>query len=123
MARRKFRGFSYAGKNTAVRVIDGTIFPNADPYKGGKFFRSKKEARRYVYLKHLEAAGEIAMLADQVPFDLAVGGVWVARYVADFCYLRGGAYVVEDVKGFLTEEFLMKQRLMRAVLKIDVLTV
>jgi hypothetical protein len=123
MAKRRFRGFSYAGKNTAVRVIDDTIFPNTAEYKAGKFFRSKKEAQRYVYLKHLEGTGEIAMLQDQVPFDLHVGGVFVTRYVADFCYLRGGVYVVEDVKGFLTEEFLMKQRLMKAVLKIEVLTV
>ena len=89
-------------------------------------FDSAKEARRYAELKLLEQAGEIKNLELQKRFRLIVGGVWVADYVADFWYFEklepGGIWeeVVEDVKGFQTDVYKLKRRLMLAIHAIEI---
>lgn len=84
-------------------------------------FDSKSEYRRWDYLQTLENAGEIAGLRRQIPFELRVNGMLVCKYVADFVYIDGkGETVVEDVKGVVTREFRIKQKLMRALHGIDV---
>jgi hypothetical protein len=80
-------------------------------------FASKLEARRYQELLLLESAREIAGLQLQVPFDLAVNGHLICRYIADFCYTAtsSGERVVEDAKGVMTPEFRLKAKLMEAI--------
>lgn len=87
---------------------------------GGHRFDSKKEARRYVELKSLEAAGVIWRLRLQEPFVVEINGVIVCRYVADFVYDAADGYVVEDSKGVRTPVYRLKKKLMRAVLGIDI---
>jgi len=46
------------------------------------------------------------------------------RYKADFTYFddtKGGAFVVEDTKGFRTEGYKLKRHMMKAVHGIEVL--
>lgn len=84
-----------------------------DGYK----FDSKKEANRYFELKMLQLAGEITGLKMQVPFLLEVEGKKVAKYIADFVYLRKGQ-VVEDVKSSATRKlptYRLKKKLMFAI--------
>ena len=87
----------------------------------GILFDSKKEARRYVELAKMEAAGEIEELRLQVPFELIPkqerDGKTIERacvYRADFVYLDNatGEVVVEDVKGKRTPEYIIKRKLM-----------
>lgn len=96
----------------------------------GMTFDSLKEARRYGVLKSLEKAGEISDLQRQVEFLLIPeqrepdtvgvrGGIRKGRlierkvsYVADFTYMRDGEYVVEDVKGMRTKEYVLKRKMM-----------
>ena len=81
----------------------------------GITFASAKEARRYSALKLLERAGEIELLTRQPRFPLVVNGQLVCTYVGDFAYhLKDGTRIVEDVKGFQTEEFKLKRKLVRA---------
>lgn len=82
----------------------------------GLTFDSKLEARRWSELRMLERAGEIVGLQRQVPFDLAVNGHLVCRYIADFCFTATstGERIVEDVKGVMTPEFRLKAKLMEA---------
>ncbi|MBP0976831.1 MAG: DUF1064 domain-containing protein [Oscillospiraceae bacterium] len=99
-------------------------------------FDSKKEMRRYSELKLLERAGEISDLKIQVPFLLMPDqyepskevytrgenkgklkkGKLIEKscqYIADFTYVdRGGNYIVEDVKGKRTKEYIIKKKLM-----------
>lgn len=86
-------------------------------------FDSKKEADRYCELRMLERAGQISDLKLQVPFILIpaqyreVNGKnkcveRACTYIADFVYTENGERVVEDVKGFKTETYKIKRKLM-----------
>ena len=97
-------------------VVDGHRFP------------SKKEAQEYRDLKLKERAGEISHLQIQVTFPLVVNGVPIfpRGYVCDFLYLErqkdrlGWKLVVADTKGFITETFEIKERLMKALYGVTV---
>ena len=92
----------YHSKKT---VIDGITFP------------SKAEAHRYVELKTLENAGRISHLKLQPEFELIPSfkknGKTFRKtvYRADFCYMQDGQFIVEDVKGFLTDVYKLKRKL------------
>lgn len=82
-------------------------------------FDSRKEAERYKKLRILQATGEISDLQLQVKFELIPSqrsdGRVIERavtYVADFTYLCNGVFVVEDVKGLRTPEYVIKRKLM-----------
>lgn len=88
-------------------------------------FASKFESERYGYLKSLERAGVIRSLQLQPRYKLAVNGILICTYVADFSYEREGtdgswASIVEDAKGVETPEFKLKKKLMQAVLDIEI---
>ena len=85
----------------------------------GITFDSQKEARRYKDLSLLERAGRIQDLRLQVKYELIpaqrIDGKVVERacsYVADFVYTENGKTVVEDTKGFKTQEYIIKRKLM-----------
>lgn len=105
--------------------------PRANKYgakratRGGLRFDSQAEARRYDELVLLEKAGEIEDLKRQVRYRLEVNGVHVCDYVADFTYVRFSrprqrVRVVEDCKGVMTREYLLKKKLMLAVYGIAI---
>ena len=99
----------YNAKKTTLIGVDGK-------------FDSKGEAGRYGDLRLRLLAGEIRYLERQVSFDLAVNGILICRYIADFTYEEmvpmpsGPAWftVVEGFKGYKTPEFRMKEKLMLA---------
>jgi hypothetical protein len=86
----------------------------------GQKFDSRGEARRYVDLTLLLAAGEIAELERQIKYPLEVNGVKVADYVADFRYREGKRVVVEDFKGVRTPVYRLKKKLMKAIHGVDI---
>ena len=97
----------------------------------GLVFDSMKEANRWGQLKLMERAGRISNLRRQVRFCLIPeqrmpdtlgprGGRRKGKiiekgcyYVADFVYEENGRTVVEDTKGFPTEAYKIKRKLMR----------
>lgn len=87
-------------------------------------FHSRKEARRYVTLKALEAAGEISDLKRQVEYRIAVNGVHVTTYVADATYVdKDGRFVVEDTKSTPTKKlsaYRIKKALMLAIHGVEI---
>lgn len=87
----------------------------------GISFHSRKEAARYIELKLLQRAKKIKDLKLQPSFNLHVNDVLICRYIADFQYRENGKDVIEDVKGVRTSSYIIKRKLMRALLKIDVL--
>lgn len=74
----------------------------------GDWFGSTKEAKRWIELKRLEAAGKVRELRRQVPFELAVNGTAIAKWIADFEYIEHDApsaswrTIREDSKGVRT---------------------
>ena len=83
-------------------------------------FDSTKEGRRYQELLLLQKAGVISNLKVQPKFELipriVANGKVVERacnYIADFSYTENGETVVEDVKGFKTDVYKMKRKLLR----------
>lgn len=88
---------------------------------GAEKFDSQAEARRWGELQALQRAGVIRDLQRQVRYELVPavpreGDMPAQRalhYVADFVYLgEDGQRVVEDVKGFRTDVYRIKARLM-----------
>ena len=85
----------------------------------GHTFDSKKEARRYGELRLLARAGKIKDLELQPKFELIptirteTETLRKVSYIADFKYidLESGKVIVEDVKGFKTDVYLLKKRL------------
>lgn len=79
-------------------------------------FDSKKEAKRYAELKLLERAGKISDLRTQVPYIVIEKSKYgrAVRYYADFVYFDKdiNETVVEDTKGFRTDIYKLKKRLL-----------
>lgn len=84
------------------------------PCAGGHTHDSKKEAARCDDLRALEEAGHIAELEHQPEFPVIVNGEQVCTYRADFSWWVGDARVVEDVKGYLTDVYRLKKKLVEA---------
>lgn len=103
-------------------------------------FDSKKEGMRWLLLKDMERSGEISDLRRQVPFELLpaiyrdvtvhlktkdkVERKLVQRavhYVADFVYTdREGRQIVEDTKGLRLPDYILKKKMMLALLGIRI---
>ena len=86
----------------------------------GYTFDSKKEAKRYVELKTLQQFGKISDLKLQVGFDLHVNGFLVCTYRADFVYHEHGQKVIEDCKGYKTDVYRIKKKLINASLGVRI---
>lgn len=81
----------------------------------GITFDSKQEAARYAELKIMLRAGHIGRLRVHPTFEIAVDGVHICNYVADFAYMIDGNDVVEDVKGVRTAVYTLKKKLIEAL--------
>lgn len=91
----------------------------------GRRFPSQKEGKRYVALRLMERAGEVVDLELQPRFPLAVNGLHVCEYRADFRYreVKTGNVIVEDVKSAATKAdrlYQFKTRLLYALTGIAV---
>jgi len=100
-------------------------YHNVPTVLAGRTFASRAEARRYQALVLAEAAGAIRDLRCQVRYPLIINGVNCGAYVADFVYVEvaTGATVVEDNKGFKTQIYILKKKLMKALYGIDIVEV
>ena len=81
-------------------------------------FDSKAEYQRFLYLKNLEENGIITELKMQTKFLLQEKytnakkeKIQAINYKADFTYKKDGKWIVEDVKGFITNEFKLKKKM------------
>lgn len=85
----------------------------------GFTFDSQAESRRYGELLLLERAGEILCLRVHPSYCLQKGfrqngkTYQPVTYVLDFSYFEGAQLVCEDVKGFATSDFKIKEKLFR----------
>lgn len=80
-------------------------------------FASKKEAKRYAELKLLQKQGEVVFFLRQVPIGIP-GNV---KYVCDFqVFWADGSVTFEDVKGFKTDTYILKKKLVEANYPIEI---
>lgn len=81
-------------------------------------FQSKREAKYFRELQARVFAGEVSYFLRQVPFEL-VGGV---KYRIDFMevWVDGSIHWV-DVKGFRTQTYKMKRRMVEASYPIKII--
>lgn len=80
----------------------------------GQAFDSVKEYHRWGCLRLLERAGRITDLKRQVKFELIPKqkGERACYYIADFTYYEDGNLVVEDCKGYRTDIYRLKKKLL-----------
>ena len=85
-------------------------------------FDSQKEYKRWLDLLEMQRAGLITGLARQQRYELIpkINGQRATYYVADFCYIENGDLVVEDCKGYRTEVYKLKKKLMKWRYGIDI---
>ena len=91
----------------------------------GRKFDSKAEKDRYVTLSTWQSLGAIEGLECQKKYVLCKGRwnngkPFSISYIADFVYILDGETVVEDVKGYKTEVYELKKKLMKAVHGIEI---
>lgn len=81
-------------------------------------YDSVKEYKRANELKLLERAGHISELQEQVTILLQEkfrhNGKWerAITYIADFVYIQDGKKIIEDVKGFKTDVYKIKRKML-----------
>lgn len=87
-------------------------------------YASRREAKRAIDLQILEKAGVIYDLKEQIRFELIPkqDGELPLCYVADFQYFdETGKLITEDCKGYRTEVYRIKRKLMLHVHGIKLL--
>lgn len=124
MAKRLFnRGFNIPKK--------GNKYKNEKVEFDGIKFDSKRERDRYMVLKDAERRGVISELKCQPKFTLIPAqyheeakqlktkvkmvkkcDFLAITYTGDFQYVKDGNVVVEDVKGMVTPEYKLKEKMM-----------
>jgi hypothetical protein len=118
------RDFNTMGTPETLPDKKRTKYGNRITVVDGKKFGSQHEADYYFsVLWPRWMAGELVLLARQVPFDLP-GGI---RYIADFVTVdTEGRVEVIDAKSAITKKnrtYINKKKQMRAVWRIDILEV
>lgn len=99
----------------------GSKYHNNKPTYKGETFDSNKELEYYLLLKDREKKGEIKNLARQTVYEIQPSfkdkdgkTVRAITYKADFSYydLTDEQYHIIDVKGFKTEVYRLKKKLL-----------
>lgn len=109
LSKMKYKGESKY-KNKKV-TVDGFVFD------------SGKEANRYKELKLLETGGYIDHLELQPKYDIVVNRIKIGFYKADFRYwdIMGDLQKVEDAKGYRTQIYKIKKKLVEAIYNIEII--
>lgn len=90
----------------------------------GRWYDSKHEANRAAELDVLLKAGAIQKWEPQPRFPFEYNGVKIGTYVADFRITHlDGTVIIEDAKGFKTDVYKLKKKLLKAFYNIDVVEI
>ena len=106
-------------------VMQPSKFRNKKVELDGHVFDSQAEAKHYLYtLKPRLDAGEISHLEIHPRIRCEINGRKICDYLADFRYLDSsrsgpdgqvGCQVIEDVKGYKTDVYRLKKKLVEAL--------
>lgn len=109
----KVFGVQHVAKNRGGHKYN--VSKKEDRTMDGIVFDSKLEMTRYAELKMLERVGKISKLQLQPKFLLipkTERGGRASYYTADFTYIEEGKIIVEDAKGFRTDVYKLKKKLL-----------
>lgn len=108
-----------------IRVNKRSKYHNRKVMVDGIMFASHREAKRYGELALLVKDGRITNLTLQPRFPCVVNDRLVCVYIADFRYFDKdrGVLVIEDVKGFRTDVYKLKAKLVEAIYDIVIVEV
>jgi len=99
------------------RQRKGNKFGNVSKVYGGRVYHSKLEAGYARDLELRKKAGEITEIIPQYKIDLSVNGYHICNYYCDFkIILADGSIELHEVKGFETEIYRLKRKLLEATL-------
>ena len=105
-----------------LKPVKKSKYRNIKVELNGIHFDSKKEAAQYKKYLLLKKVGEITDFQMQVRYDLAINGVKLGFYKADFVVTwKSGLVRVVDVKGIRTPVYILKRKLMLAIWGIKIL--
>lgn len=82
-------------------------------------FDSKKERDYYVILQMMLKNNQITDLKTQVKFELQPSfkfkekTIRAINYIADFTYVKDGKLIIVDTKGYRTEVYKLKKKMMQ----------
>lgn len=83
----------------------------------GWYVPSKKEAHRYIQLKQLVKSESVLFFIPQVAFRLP----GKTKYICDFVVFWADGFVTfEDVKGFKTETYILKKKIVESLYPIEI---
>lgn len=101
-----------------ARTVKRPKYGNKKKMVNGMEFDSTKEARRYQDLALMQEAGQIRSLRRQVPYGIYIKGQHICGWLADFVYEELIADIwrhrVEDTKGWKTDVYRLKKKLVEA---------
>lgn len=108
------------------REVMRNKYGNVKTIYNGRKFDSKKEANHAASLEILRNARDsrerVERIDYQVPFHLDMGAVHICNYIADFVVkYADGRKEVQDVKGFRTDVYKIKKKLMFALKGINII--
>ena len=103
-------------------------YHNRKIVREGETYDSVKEYRRAKELELWEKGGVIKDLKRQVRFEIIPSqrgedgkvSERAVTYVADFVYFEDGKLVVEDTKGLRTKDYIIKRKVRRYLLGINI---
>ncbi len=96
-------------------------YGNTKTVYNGITFHSKKEAAYCMELDKLKAQCFIESYQRQVPYTIAVNGIKICKYIADFVvFYHDGTSEVVDVKGMKTAIYKLKAKMMLAIFGIKI---
>ena len=106
-------------------VLNRTKYKNQPVIRNGRRFASLHEADVALQLQSLESSGAIKCLEYQIPFEILpsqkkLGYTRPLTYIADFVFLRDNEFVVADAKGYKTEVYKLKKRLLAQLHNITI---
>ena len=101
-------------------------FGNIRTAYAGRMFSSKKEAAHAATLDLMRRAKDlkerVVHVEYQYPIPIKIGMILVTTYVADFLVtFADGRKEVQDTKGFRTDIYKLKKKLVKAVHGIDII--
>lgn len=94
----------------------GNKYGNRKATVNGRTYHSELEAGDALWLRQLEKEGTIRELKEQVRYRIFVGTQHICDSIVDFQFTHKGKLVWYETKGFPTDVYLIKKKLILATL-------
>ena len=102
------------------RVRSGNKYGSTSHEYNGRIYHSRAEAGYAQALDLRKSAGEIREWTPQFRINLEANGRHICTYIPDFLVtLADGSQELHEVKGFATEAYRLKRKILEATYLVD----